>query len=880
LEDTVLGGLVEKVYDPGSVEGKWYSFWIEKGYFVASVSSSKPPFSIVIPPPNVTGSLHMGHALNNVLQDVVVRFKRMDGFEALWVPGTDHAGIATQNVVERELAKEGLSRDMLGREAFVERVWQWRERYGRIIVEQLKRLGCSCDWSKERFTMDEGLSRAVREVFVRLYEEGLIYRANYIINFCPRCRTALSDLEVEHEEEEGRLYYIRYPLDGTEGFLTVATTRPETMLGDTALAVNPSDERYRAYLGLKAILPIIGRRLPIISDSYVDPSFGTGVLKVTPAHDFNDFEIAKRHGLEAIRIMDEDGRISDRGGPYAGMDRFLCRERILQDLEEEGLLDRIEPYRLLIGRCYRCKSIVEPFLSLQWFLRMKPLAEPAIEAVRQGRVKIIPKVWEQIYFEWMENIRDWCISRQIWWGHRIPVFYCDSCGAVLALRQDLKECKACGGPLRQDEDVLDTWFSSALWPFSTLGWPEQTDLLRKFYPTSLLVTGFDILFFWVARMTMMGLKFMGEVPFREVYIHALVRDEKGKKMSKSRGNVIDPLRMIERYGTDAFRFTLAQLSVQGRDILLSERRIEGGRNFANKVWNAGRLTLSLLEDFSPKGVTSREFLPDAWVLSRLQSIVEAVRDGIEGFRFSEAASDLYQFFWHEFCDWYLEFIKPNLYGRVERWDREATREVLYETFLTLLKLLHPFMPFITEELYQRLPAKGEESIMVSSFPKRRAEYVDLDKEESMQVLKDVISLIRNIRGELRISPQMAIEVFIRTPTFEHLLSEYAFYIKEFCRLEAITFGDWGTKAASATTRGVEIFVPVERYIDIERELMRIEKEMRRTEELIARLDCLLRNPSFMERAESQVIEEKRLEFLELEEKRSKLLSLKRMLLGE
>lgn len=870
---------MEKAYDPGSVERKWYSFWLEKGYFIASPSSSRPPFSIVIPPPNVTGSLHMGHALNNTLQDIVVRFKRMDGFEVLWVPGTDHAGIATQNVVERELKKEGLSREALGRDAFVERIWRWRQRYGHIIVEQLKRLGCSCDWSKERFTMDEGLSRAVREVFVRLYEEGLIYRANYIINFCPRCRTALSDLEVEHEEEEGRLYYIRYPLDGISGFLTVATTRPETMLGDTALAVNPSDERYRAYWGSVAILPIVRRKLPIVLDTYVEPSFGTGVLKVTPAHDFNDFEIAKRHNLQAVKIMDEDGRINENGGPYAGMDRFECREKILKDLAEEGLLERTEPYRLLIGRCYRCKSVVEPFLSLQWFLKMKPLAGPAMEAVRSGKIKIIPKTWEKIYFEWMENIRDWCISRQIWWGHRIPVFYCDSCGDTFASRDDVKVCRICGGSLRQEEDVLDTWFSSALWPFSTLGWPEETQLLRRFYPTSLLVTGFDILFFWVARMIMMGLKFMGDVPFREVYIHALIKDEKGKKMSKSKGNVIDPLDMIEKYGTDAFRLTLAQLSVQGRDVLLSERRIEGGRNFANKVWNAGRLTLSLLQGFERKGLGESKFLPDAWILSRLQQVVEEVREGIEGYRFSEAASTLYHFFWHEFCDWYLEFIKPNLYGKVEGWDIGATKEVLYETFLTLLKLLHPFMPFITEELYQRLPLRDSESIMISSFPRKRAELVDRGAEEKVGLLRELISAVRNIRGELGIAPQTVIDLFIRPSALDGLLSEYAFYIKELCKVDKIFFQDWGSRAASATTRGIEVFIPVERYVDVARELKRIEKEVRRTEEEISRLEALLSNPSFLERADGQIVEGKRLALLELGEKRVKLLSLSNMLMG-
>ena len=709
--------MMEKVYDPHKIEQEWYDTWMKKGYFKAESVSGKPPFSMVIPPPNVTGSLHMGHALNNTLQDIVTRYKRMAGFNALWVFGMDHAGIATQNVVERELAKEGMTRDMLGRERFVERVWEWKERSGGAIIEQLKRLGASCDWSRERFTMDAGLSRAVREVFVRLYREGLIYRGDYIINWCPRCETALSDLEAEHEETKGFLYYIKYPLADGSGTLTVATTRPETLLGDTAVAVNPDDERYGRYVGQYVTVPIVGRKVPVIGDTYVDTAFGTGVLKVTPAHDLNDFEIGRRCALEVVKVIDEKGLMNKAALHYEGMDRFECRQKIVEELDEKGLLEKTEPYDLGVGKCYRCKTVVEPTLSLQWFLKMKPLADPAIEAVRDHRVKIVPEMWEKVYFEWMENIRDWCISRQIWWGHRIPVWYCDACDKMYVSVEDLTVCETCGGALRRESDVLDTWFSSALWPFTTLGWPEETDDLKAFYPTSLLITGFDILFFWVARMIMMGLRFKGDVPFREVYIHALVRDAEGKKMSKSKGNVIDPLIMIDEYGTDAFRFSLTMLAAQGRDILLSEERVEGARNFMNKVWNASKFAFSFIEGMEPAPEKKKStFLPDRWIRSRAQKVIDEVRSSIDTYRFNDAATGLYSFVWREFCDWYLELIKPNLYGKVTAFDDAATRNTLYRTLADILKLLHPITPYITEELYARLPFKDAESIMIAPFP--------------------------------------------------------------------------------------------------------------------------------------------------------------------
>ncbi|MFH1625434.1 MAG: valine--tRNA ligase, partial [Pseudomonadota bacterium] len=717
---------LEKGYDPAKVEDKWSARWIENGYFEADANDSRKAFSIVIPPPNVTGSLHMGHALNNTLQDILVRFKRMDGFNVLWMPGTDHAGIATQNVVERELAQKGINRHSFGREKFIEEIWKWREEFGGIIINQLKKLGASCDWSRERFTMDEGLSKAVREVFVRLYQENMIYRSDYIINWCPRCQTALSDLEVEHEETKGYLYYLKYPLYNSKKSIVVATTRPETMLGDTAVAVNPSDERYKRLIGKEAILPVIGRRIPIVADEFVDKDFGTGAVKVTPAHDLNDFEIGLRHGLEVVTIMDAASRMNDNAGPYGGLDRFKCRKEIIEEFQKNGTLKKKEVYSHKIGHCYRCKTIIEPALSKQWFVKVKPLAEPAIEAVQDGRIRIIPKSWEKTYFEWMNNIKDWCISRQIWWGHRIPAWYCHDCGEIIVSREDPTHCSKCqSSNIRQDTDVLDTWFSSALWPFSTMGWPEHTKELEVFYPTSVLVTGFDILFFWVARMIMMGIKFMGDVPFHDVYIHALVRDIEGKKMSKSKGNVIDPLVIIEKYGADAFRFTLAAFAAQGRDIKLSEERISGYRNFANKIWNASRFSVMNLEGYHQDLVDkdSIEYsLCDRWVVSRLNRTIDQVNDALENYKFNEAAHFLYQFVWHEFCDWYIELMKPNLSQTGDPRLRLSSQHVLLDVLNTVLRLLHPFMPFITEEIWHMLPNNGG-SIAVNRYPKSQSELI-------------------------------------------------------------------------------------------------------------------------------------------------------------
>jgi len=658
--------MLDKGYEPGNVEKKWYAVWEQEQLFAAAATSPQPSYSIVIPPPNVTGVLHMGHALNNTMQDVLCRYRRLKGDNVLWMPGTDHAGIATQNVVERQLAEEGLTRHEVGREKFIEKVWEWKHKSGNAIINQLKRLGASCDWQRERFTMDEGLSAAVRKVFVQLYEEGLIYQGDYIINWCHRCHTALADLEVEHEERDGHLYHIRYPYAEGDGYIVVATTRPETMLGDTAVAVHPEDERYTDLPATHVTLPLLNKKIPIIRDSYVDMSFGTGGLKITPAHDPNDFELGRKHDLPAVKAIDDNGFMTAEAGQFEGLDRVACRDAVVKALEAEGLLEKIEPYQHSVGHCYRCKEIVEPNLSRQWFVKAKPLADKAIAAVKTGQTRIIPKTWEKTYYDWLENIRDWCISRQIWWGHQIPAWTCSACGKMVVALQAPEGCPDCQSPdMVQDTDVLDTWFSSALWPFSTMGWPEETDLLKTFYPTSVLVTGFDILFFWVARMMMMGIHFMGDIPFRDVYVHALVRDEKGKKMSKSKGNVIDPLTVIESYGTDAFRFTLAAFAVQGRDVKMSEKRVEGYRHFVNKLWNAARFSLMHIQAAGGEIDRGKLTLADRWILSRLNRLGGKVTAALDDYKFNEAAGALYNFIWHEFCDWYLEAIKPALYGEDE-----------------------------------------------------------------------------------------------------------------------------------------------------------------------------------------------------------------------
>ncbi|OEU56497.1 MAG: valine--tRNA ligase [Desulfobacterales bacterium C00003106] len=870
--------LLNKGYEPKEVESRWYSFWQKEHLFAAEEKSNSPSYSIVIPPPNVTGVLHMGHAHNNTLQDILCRYKRMQGYNVLWMPGTDHAGIATQNVVEKQLAADGIDRHELGRARFLERVWEWRKEYGSAIINQQKRLGASCDWERERFTMDEGLSKAVRKVFVQLYNEGLIYRGNYIINWCPRCRTALADLEVEHEDHDGHLYHISYPFENGGGSAVVATTRPETMLGDTAIAVNPNDERYRDLKGAKVILPLMDRTIPVVFDKYVEMDFGTGALKITPAHDINDFEIGRRHDLEMIKVIDDDGKMNENAGKFAGMDRFECREAVIKALKAERRLVKIEGYQHSVGHCYRCRTTVEPNLSMQWFVRVKPLAEQAIDAVKSGRTRIIPETWNKTYFDWMENIRDWCISRQIWWGHQIPVWTCESCNEIIVSTENPESCPKCKGKdLVQDTDVLDTWFSSALWPFSTMGWPDKSPLLNSFYPTSVLITGFDILFFWVARMMMMGLKFMGEVPFRDVYIHALVRDAEGKKMSKSKGNVIDPLYVIDQYGTDAFRFTLAAFAAQGRDIRLSEERIEGYRRFINKLWNASRFSLTHLKEPSgmPLSADCSDYsLPDRWILSRLNRVTEKVTAALDDYRFNEAAGAIYQFVWHEFCDWYLECIKPILYLRDDTTHKDATRHVLSVVLSSILRLLHPFIPFVTEEIWHKLPGSSG-SIMKADFPKVVHDHSDAEAERVMELIMGLINGVRNIRGEVNIPPSRFLKIIVESPDKATLdtIEKHRDIAINLARLEEMTIRAPGTRpdsAAAAVIGSLTLYVPLKGIIDLEEEERRLSKEIAKIEKELSKTVKKLSNESFLKKAPQDVVEKAESKKKTMADKRDKL----------
>ena len=890
---------LSKTYEPKSVEEKWYAVWIEKGYFHADENAPGPPFSIVIPPPNVTGSLHIGHALNSTLQDILARWMRMSGRNTLWVPGTDHAGIATQNVVERQLTKENIDRHALGREKFIEKVWEWRKEYGGRIINQLKRMGASCDWERERFTMDEGLSRAVREVFVTLYDQGLIYRGERLINWCPRCHTALSDIEVEHEDEKGKLYHLSYPLSHDHNIrLTVATTRPETMLGDTAVAVHPLDPRYKDLIGKTIDLPLTNRKIPIIGDSLlVDLEFGTGAVKVTPAHDFNDYEAGQRQTpeLPRIKMLDEKAQIladipdvlPDAMKHLAGKPAKKARGMVVELLSEQGFLIKTDDHAHSIGKCYRCRSIVEPYLSPQWFVKTGPLAEPAIKVVEDGRVQFYPKGWENTYFDWMRNIKDWCISRQIWWGHRIPAWFCDDCGHISVSRTDVSSCGKCKSTnIRQETDVLDTWFSSALWPFSTLGWPDDTKELAVYYPTSVLITSFDIIFFWVARMIMMGLHFKRDVPFHHVYIHALVRDAEGQKMSKSKGNVIDPLVMIEQYGTDAFRFTLTAFAAQGRDIKLAPERIEGYRNFANKIWNASRFVMMNLEaDFAPNTelLTPNSALADHWILSRLNSAVQEVQASLTEYRFNDAASALYHFIWHEYCDWYLEFSKPALMGDLGAAPRRATQTVLAHVLETALRLLHPIMPFITEEIWQKLPAEvrsqktenRKESIMVASFPVADKALMNAGIEQDMQMVMDLILAIRNIRGEMNIAPSLQISVIVKVDNKElgEHLEKSAGYAKTLARIKELHIGASEAKptnAATAVIKGAEVYVPLEGIIDLSQERDRLQKEIVKLSKDIEVFSRKLSNKDFVDRAPKAVVEKDTAKLEEFKVKREKL----------
>ena len=863
---------ISKTYEAKEVEGRWYQWWESKGYFRADAKSRRPAFSIVIPPPNVTGFLHMGHMLNHTVHDVIVRRKRMQGFNTLWLPGMDHAGIATQNVVERELRKEGLTRHDLGREKFVERVWQWKEQYGGIILKQIRRIGASCDWSRERFTLDAGLSRAVREVFVQLYEEGLIYRGKRLINWCPRCLTALSDLEVIAEPVDARFYYIKYPLKGRENaFIEVATTRPETMLGDTAVAVNPKDERYAKYKGAAVMLPLMNREIPFIQDEMVDPAFGTGVVKVTPAHDPADFEMGQRHGLPQISVIGEDGKITADGGPYQGLDRTEARKRVLADLEARGLLARTEPFTHNVGHCQRCHTVVEPLLSTQWFVKIKPLAEPAIAAVEQGRTEFVPPNWAKTYFEWMRNIRDWCISRQLWWGHRIPAWYCDACGEIIVSRSDVDRCPKCSsGKIRQDEDVLDTWFSSGLWPFSTLGWPDQTDDLKTFYPTTLLITAYDIIFFWVARMMMFGLKFMKDVPFRAVYITGIIRDAERQKMSKSKGNVVDPLEICDRFGTDAVRFALARMGAPGTDIAVSDELLDSYRAFATKIWNAARLIFRYVDESDRLPSVgelkqSNLSLVDRWILSRLARATERVNRSIELYNLHEGTRHIYDFFWHEFCDWYLEMIKLH---------PDRSKATLLYVFESALRLLHPFMPFITEELWQNLPHKGE-SIVIAPYPEFDPELVDERAESQAQLLQEIVVKVRHIRAEMNIDAKQAVPVRIATDDVDltQLLSdarEYIFKLAQVNQVEIAPKLSGDKLAAQAVAGGLALEVPLAGLIDVEAERTRLTKEMEKARREIDKLERTLSNASFVDRAPKEVVEENRRRLADYRDQAAKL----------
>lgn len=876
-EKTVLG----KGYEPAPIEDKWYLHWVEEGLFKADPSSLKPQYSIVIPPPNVTGSLHVGHALDNTLQDILCRTKRMQGYEVLWLPGTDHAGIATQNVVERSLATKGISRHDLGREEFVSRVWDWKEQYGSTIINQLKKLGASCDWDRERFTMDDGLSVAVRKIFVDLYKKDLIYRGKYLINWCPRCHTALSDLEVEHEDKEGKFYEVAYKFADGDGCLKVMTTRPETILGDTAIAIHPRDEKNRHLVGKKVIVPMTGRVIPVIEDNMVDPEFGSGCVKITPAHDPNDFLVGQRHGLEQIQVIDDNGVMcGEESGKYSGMDRFEARKAIVEDLKNSGSLTGIEDIKHSVGECYRCHTIIEPYLSEQWFVRAKPLADAGVASVKAGKIKFVPDQWTNVYFQWMENIRDWCISRQLWWGHRIPAWYCDECGEIIVETEEPKSCTKCGNTeLRQDEDVLDTWFSSALWPFSTMGWPEETDLLNKFYPTSVLVTGFDIIFFWVARMIMFGLEGMkGEVPFHDVYIHALVRDEKGQKMSKSKGNVIDPLTIVSEYGADALRFTLAALTVQGRDIFLSTERIATYRLFMNKLWNASRFALMNLEDSEPgmKWDDKELRLHDKWILNRMSQVSTEMTRLIDGYFFGESARLMYDFVWGELCDWYLELSKPALRGEEGEARRKTTQAVLLAVFEDVLKLLHPFIPFVTEELWHAFPfCKG--IIERTEWPAPRLEMVDEDVIKEMDLVREVIRSVRNLRAEARIAPQQLIPravISVHNNEKLALIRSSESQITLLTKVERIEIMDREAekpqKSLASVLDDVQVYLPVGDLLDVDKEIQRLKNDLSKIEKDIEKGLAKLANPQFVERAPEEVIFKEKASLSDNEAKRDRI----------
>ncbi len=876
--------VLEKSYEPNTVEQKWYEFWEKKGFFQADNASQNPRFCIVIPPPNVTGSLHMGHALQHTLHDILVRWKRMSGFNTLWLPGTDHASIAVHYVLDKKLENEKKSRFDLGREEFLKLAWEWKKSSGGTILNQMRRMGVSCDWSRERFTMDEQLSRAVMEVFVRLYEEGLIYRGEYIVNWCPRCKTAISDLEVVYQPNLGKLWHIQYPIVGSTEFVTVATTRPETMLGDTAVAVHPDDQRYAGLVGRSVLLPVMNRQIPIIADAFVDREFGTGVVKVTPAHDPHDYEASIRNGLPRVTVIDDSGVMTESAGPYRGMDRFACRQKLVEQLAAEGYLQKIENYEHNVGQCDRCSSVVEPKVSIQWYLKVESLARPAIEAVEDGRIKFIPDSFKKRYFEWMYNIHDWCISRQLWWGHRIPAWYCDSCGNILVSRTTPAKCTRCGGVLREESDILDTWFSSSLWPFSTLGWPDDTHDLRVFYPTDVLITGPDIIFFWVARMIMMGLKFAGDIPFGQVHINGIVRDASRKKMSKTKGNIIEPLQLIDQYGADAVRFTLSSMAVPGTDIPFSSDRMKGYSAFANKVWNAARFVLLSLRDedaFADAEMIdslirqNKEAIPveDLWILHRLNQLSAELSESLDKFRFHEASALIYQFIWHELCDWYIELIKPVLTNpAASGCQRKFRIKILLHTFDYALRMLHPFMPFITEEIWQKLPHAGD-SIMTQEFPSPRGIRDNPDAARQMQTLMDLIGGIRSLRAEMNIDPRRVLnaKLVIQNQDDRSLVTENMPKVRSLARLDSVEFVESVTgKLLRGVSKLGEFGLDVQDALNIEAERDRLQKEMGRVKNEIDKVWKKVNSPEFLSRAPEEVVMENRSRHSELLERLHKL----------
>jgi valyl-tRNA synthetase len=873
-----------KQYNPHLVEEKWYDFWLKGRFFHAEPRKGEKTFSVVIPPPNVTDILHLGHALNNTLQDILIRQKRMQGYQTEWLPGIDHAGIATQVVIEKNLAKEGKTKESIGREMFLKLAWEWKNKNGEAILNQLKKIGCSCDWERTRFTLDEGFSNAVAEVFVHLYNKNLIYKGHYIVNWCPRCQTSISDDETERKEEKGHLWYIKYKLKGSDEYISVATTRPETMLGDTAVAVNPKDKRYKKLLGKSAILPILDRELKIIADDFVDPEFGTGAVKVTPAHDPNDFEIANRHNLEKIVVIDPDGKMNQNAGKFAGMDRFECRKALVAELKRKKLIEKIEPYLVPLGTCYRCDTVIEPYLSEQWFVRMKPLALPATDAVKRGKIKFYPEHWSKVYLHWMENIHDWCISRQLWWGHRIPVWYCLDCQQTIVSKVMPGKCSQCSSTrLKQDEDVLDTWFSSWLWPFSTFGWPEKTEELKSFYPTCALFTASEIIFLWVARMVMAGFEFMGDIPFSDVYIHGTVRDAKGIKMSKSLGNGIDPLDIIKEYGADALRVSMILVTPEGQDPCISFNTFEIGRNFANKLWNASRLVMMNLRSFKPP-LTGFELkdgsqLADRWILSKLNRTIDEITKLMSDYRFNTTAKLLYDFVWHDFCDWYLEIVKPRLNLPEDQKTNLEAKKVTSLVLDNILRLLHPFMPYVTEEIWHRLyDLKVEDltkTLMKQSWPKSNRNLIDQHLEEKMERVQNVVYAIRNIRSEMNVPPSKKALVVIKGDKEEVLkdIEENKDYVLNLGRVDKLDMGTGVKKpinSASAVIKDMEIFVPLEGLIDPEKEKDRLQKEMERYALLLEKANKKLSNDDFLKRAPKEIINKEKEKKLDYEKMIAKL----------